>query len=1002
MLTRFQEATKTLRTFTALIAFTLVFSVFTTPAFAAGVEVIEEQSAAYKVMSVERISTNLSDVQRILENIEQSRYSEENLPKALVKLEELKAAIEADEALVLEQFNVQKAQLQGKKLHGTIIQRHNDMVKHFRAHKHTKLKEIDATIRQHGGNVVSRAWYRVTSAFDSNDTAVEPSPISDVDAKQFKRHHQPKNPDFLPTNTLKPNPDNTPKMDKADFTLSKLRSTPTQYYAALGDFSYDELAGASDPAYLGESDEIVLTDDIRAKAEELNYDAVAIYHWVRNNVEYIPSWGSVQSAQLTLETLRGNSIDIASLTIALLRASQIPARYVHGTISVPANEFMNWAGGFEDVMAAGTYAASAGLPFQYITTGGTISHLYMEHVWVEAATDYYPSRGARNLNADSWVQFDPSYKQYEYVEGIDTMNIAGIDAEALLNDIIASAEINETLGSISSMDTTVLETALFEAQSTLEGYIDTNMTDPTVLDVVGGKKTIIQEFPTLPSSLPNEVLVEGARYDKIPQALQQKVIISMDSPNVYDYTALLTGSSSANSVSFPYAKVNNERVTLSFRPATTADEETLASYLPDSNITDISQLPDSLPAYLINVVPELKVKGEVVLEGSSMRLGEEIDLSMQPYIPGYGSLPNEVHRSVAGSYLSLNVIAQSVSPEKLQDLEIKLENTKTILESGDEFQLSLLSREDIIGDMMYAGSLSYFAQLQGLTESSGYSANARGRVTAANGIFGYEPKVNYLFGLPQSISAGGIHLDIPINFVVRSLDNDNKKSADFAIQVGTIGSTLEHQVPEQMFNIDPANPVEAISAVKAMQIANAQGQNIYQIDQHNISEVLPRLNLSSDIISEIQYEVSRGKIVTTHTDNVSVPGWTGAGYIIVDPLTGEGAYMISGGENGAFALVSGAIALTFLAITAMVTPPILVGIGGHIGIAAILSAAVLFKVAAVALLTGNITVCQTAYKAAKKILFAIAGALMNKAPVWAGLFWLYKRYFKEDPCDVSA
>jgi hypothetical protein len=38
--------------------------------------------------------------------------------------------------------------------------------------------------------------------------------------------------------------------------------------------------------------------------------------------------------------------------------------------------------------------------------------------------------------------------------------------------------------------------------------------------------------------------------------------------------------------------------------------------------------------------------------------------------------------------------------------------------------------------------------------------------------------------------------------------------------------------------------------------------------------------------------------VVTHTDAVSVPGWTGAGYIITDPVKGDGAYRIAGGGNG--------------------------------------------------------------------------------------------------------
>ncbi len=41
--------------------------------------------------------------------------------------------------------------------------------------------------------------------------------------------------------------------------------------------------------------------------------------------------------------------------------------------------------------------------------------------------------------------------------------------------------------------------------------------------------------------------------------------------------------------------------------------------------------------------------------------------------------------------------------------------------------------------------------------------------------------------------------------------------------------------------------------------------------------------------------------MTTHTSNVSVPGWSGAGYIVIDPKSGDGAYIISGGSNGGFA-----------------------------------------------------------------------------------------------------
>ena len=99
---------------------------------------------------------------------------------------------------------------------------------------------------------------------------------------------------------------------------------------------------------------------------------------------------------------------------------------------------------------------------------------------------------------------------------------------------------------------------------------------------------------------------------------------------------------------------------------------------------------------------------------------------------------------------------------------------------------------------------------------------------------------------------------------------------------------------------DPdADQPDAISAVKALQKANAQGQKIYTITQANQAEILPQLHLGADVINDITAALRVGKEVTTHTDLVSIPGgWTGAGYIILDPITGAGAYLISGGLNG--------------------------------------------------------------------------------------------------------
>ncbi|HED35272.1 MAG TPA: transglutaminase domain-containing protein, partial [Gammaproteobacteria bacterium] len=171
--------------------------------------------------------------------------------------------------------------------------------------------------------------------------------------------------------------------------------SPNVQLAALGDFTFNNLPGASNPAYLAAADEVLLTQPIKDQAALLNHDPVQIYHWVRNNIEWQPTWGAVQNAELTLDARRGNAMDIASLTLALLRASQIPARYVHGTIEIPEAEFRNWVGGFSSIEAATNYSASGGIPTGGVVNAGKIESVQIEHIWVEVAADYFPSRVAK-------------------------------------------------------------------------------------------------------------------------------------------------------------------------------------------------------------------------------------------------------------------------------------------------------------------------------------------------------------------------------------------------------------------------------------------------------------------------------------------------------------------------------------------------------------------------------------------------------------------------------
>jgi hypothetical protein len=85
--------------------------------------------------------------------------------------------------------------------------------------------------------------------------------------------------------------------------------------------------------------------------------------------------------------------------------------------------------------------------------------------------------------------------------------------------------------------------------------------------------------------------------------------------------------------------------------------------------------------------------------------------------------------------------------------------------------------------------------------------------------------------------------------------------------------------------------------VKALAVASAQGQKIYQITAANVG-VVDSLNIGQEVKDEIAASVAVGKEVTVSEANITVAGWTGVGYIVSDPETGAGAYRISGGGNG--------------------------------------------------------------------------------------------------------
>lgn len=681
------------------------------------------------------------------------------------------------------------------------------------------------------------------------------------------------------------------------------------------------------------NEDVSISPEIQALAKQLHYNPAQIYKWVYDNIEYVPTYGSIQGAAYTLETKRGNAFDTSSLLIALLRTSKIPARYVYGTIEVPANTVKDWVGGVNSVDAAQNLMGQGGIPNIGLTSGSQTVAVRVEHVWVEAALPFLPNRGALShaddnaniINPDAereWVPLDASYKRHNRTAGVDIAKAVPFDANALINSIQAGATIDPTTGSVQNIDQTKIDTAITAYNAQVQAYLTQNYPNATVGDILG--KTDIRPYQSkiLSPVLPYKVNTVIADYQTLPDTMRSYFVL-----NLYanaDEQRLTAGMDElpAFNVRIPTTRLQGQSLALSFKPSSQADEDTLLSYLPKPDASgkiDPNQLPKSLPSASIHFTPEFTLNGEVLKSLNSYSFGQDVNFSYGFVAPNR-NLPLATKTVHSGEYHAIGYSLQGTSAKQLQNIKNQLEQAKAKLETQDQAQLATLTKHDLTGAMLQAGVQSYF----GLNESQDHIVEQQAGMVG-NAYFSYgtfstniQPVVRY--GITMSAKLAGMMMDIDRLSAMRvNTDNDRDAWVAFNAAQGARHSANEHLVPESLFD----NPqtveqeVNAYSAVKALQIAAQQGQKIFTITQANISNALPQLQQKSIVIDDIQNAVAAGKVVTISQTTISQNGWTGVGYSIVDPATGAGAYLIGGAADGAFAYITGL--LLGIAITTAIT-----------------------------------------------------------------------------------
>jgi hypothetical protein len=688
-----------------------------------------------------------------------------------------------------------------------------------------------------------------TEADDSGRSAKAQKAREHLKAKQKKRVRQEFNPNYLPFRT----PDGKFRREK---TASVLPPEPIRV-AALDSLSglsgNTTLGGSPTPADLSETVEIQLTPEIRALAQGLG-TPVAIYEFVRNGFAFEPYAGSLKGSALTFKERGGNDWDLAAFLVALYRAAGIPARYVVGTVEIPVERAMSWLG-VEDPGTAANLLASTGRKSQAVVSGGKIAAVRMERVWVRAYVAFNHHRGAKSGPGDTWVDVDPAFKLHEVVQTLKLATLPVFDQSAYL----------ATLRTEGALD-------FYKGQ--FQAFLDANAPGHIPEAVTPLREIIPEQFGYLVGRLPHKVLSVAVAYTNAPDIVRQKftlnILDTLGGPQL-TYTATLT-------------ELLDKRLTLSYAPASATDAQTIAAY------GGLYQTPP----YLISLKPQLKLEGQIVAEGPAIGAAQEQTLEFQ-FITPLGT--DTVHNTVtAGEYyaIALNAYAGSGSHQEVLDRSKRLAAIQETINLNDPATL-----DERLGELLYLTGRVFHHNISAANRKIAHLTQVVDIPEVSEMMYSLITQVSSVWGVPRAMTPAGIVGDMDRNtHLVMPTNGDASRRKLFMQIAGNESSYYEHFTTEKVFN------AEAVSAVKALQIAADRGIPVHTINSGNIGTLLSTLQIQQSVKTAIQDAVDRGWQAIVPGNTLTLGDWTGIGYILENPETGEAYYPIPGGFNGALTLRS--------------------------------------------------------------------------------------------------
>jgi transglutaminase-like putative cysteine protease len=553
--------------------------------------------------------------------------------------------------------------------------------------------------------------------------------------------------------------------------------------------------------------DVQITPEIRALAQSLDNQPLKIFRHVYNNYSFAPYDGSMKGSMDTYWEKEGNAYDLSSLLIALLRAANVPARYVKAKVIVPIDRVKKLVG-IDDALAAVQYLASARLLIGCYTQGGVISYVLMEHVYVEAYVPYANYRGTGEDDSGKvWIPLDPGFKQLTVVqEGTDLSAAMGLDWKQFADSYFGAMR-----------NVTPLE--LYREK--VDQYVSANHPGKTLDELLRKTEVKTMLFDFLPNSLPYIVQEITGRFAEIPAEKRYTVRFKMF--NNFEYATTLP-------------EIAGRRITLTHAAATPEDQAVIDKF---GTIFDT-------PPYAVKLKPQLRIDGVMRAEGTVIQGGSSLGFNVV-YTDMSGNTEVLDHHVTAGSYNAVGFTIGKVRPE--------MASIASVEESAEPY----------LSKMLHSLAMKYHDTAIRTRQFLNASLKVQSRTYITEALVSTRHDIRYIWGIPISFTMAGFMIDAKemSSGVVPVTGEDYKKVIDFMMLSGLEASYQENRTFE-----DSMFWVSGFSAVKGLQILKASGVTIQELEPGTFyfNPTLPKI-----VVDDINNALNRGWKVIVPLETRGLP-----------------------------------------------------------------------------------------------------------------------------------